>query len=60
MDRTIYCSECSKRGLPPKKLGVVEDVERAGGKLRLWCKQCKKEIRVVIQDGKIVTTDANR
>ena len=58
MDKTIFCSECTKRGLTPKKLGVVEDVERAGGQLRLWCKQCKKEIRVFIRDGRIVTTDA--
>lgn len=55
MDKTIFCSECSKRGLTPKKLGVVEDIERADGQLRLWCKQCKAEIRVTIHDGRIKT-----
>lgn len=48
----ILCSECRKRGYPPNTLGVVEKAE---GVLRLWCKSCKKEIRVTIHDGRITT-----
>ena len=59
MDKTIYCSECLRYGNTPKKLGIVEGVEHADSQLRLWCKQCKKEIRVVIRDGKIVTSLAD-
>lgn len=59
MDKTIYCSECKKRGITPKKLGVVENVERSVGRLRLWCKQCRREILVTIHDGEINTEYAN-
>ena len=48
----IRCSECAKRGDKPTLLGVVENAE---GVLRLWCKKCRKEIRVEIKDGKIHT-----
>ena len=48
----IRCSECERRGDKPTLLGIFEGGE---GVLRLWCKKCKREIRVEIKDN-IVTT----
>lgn len=45
-------------GKTPKKLGTVKDVEDAHADLILWCKQCKKQISVHIQDGKVATQSA--
>ena len=52
----IRCSECINRGDKPTLLGVVEDAE---GVLRLWCKKCRKEIRVEIKNGEIHTSHYN-
>lgn len=50
--KEIRCSECVKRGDKPTLLGIVENSE---GTLRLWCKKCRKEIRVEIKDNNITT-----
>lgn len=50
--KEIRCSECINRGDKPTLLGVVENAE---GVLRLWCKKCRREIRVVIKNGEIHT-----
>lgn len=50
--KEIRCSECLNRGDKPALLGVAENSE---GTLRLWCKKCKKEIRVEIRNGNITT-----
>jgi hypothetical protein len=52
MEQEIRCSECSNRGDKPTLLGIVENAE---GVLRLWCKKCRKEIRVEITSGHIYT-----
>lgn len=53
MLREIRCSECKKKGYPPVLLGVVAD--NTEGVLYLWCRRCKKEIRVEVKGGNITT-----
>lgn len=53
--KDILCSECSKNGYKPTKLGVAEQAE---GTIRLWCKRCKSEILVTISKDKIITQKA--
>lgn len=55
--KKILCSECVKNGHSPKLLGIVEN---ADGVLRLWCKRCRKEIRVEIRNGEILTTGIDK
>lgn len=53
----ILCSECKRNGYPATLLGIVEEAE---GTLRLWCRRCRKEIRVEIRNGKITTRGAEQ
>jgi transcription elongation factor Elf1 len=41
----IRCPECGKRGFRPTLLARVQKAE---GRLLLWCKNCRKEVKVVV------------
>ncbi len=45
----IYCPRCREQGRKPKVLGKYEDV-LGKGDVYLYCKVCKKEIRIRIED----------
>lgn len=52
--REIRCSECEKRGRAPTLLGKLKR-EDQDGEFLLWCRNCKKEITVVIHNGQVKT-----
>ncbi len=43
----VYCPECIKCGRKPQMLGKMEDWGDKGF-LVLWCKKCRKEIRIPV------------
>ncbi len=49
MKCVIYCPHCKEQGRKPALLGKYEDVAGRGD-VYLWCKKCKKEIRIKIED----------
>ena len=49
MKGLIYCPRCAALGKKPKVLGKYEDVV-GKGYVDLWCKSCRKEVRVRIED----------
>lgn len=54
MKGEILCPSCIEKGKKPKILGKYEDV-RGRGDIYLWCKQCRKQIHIRIED--ITLTD---
>lgn len=48
MKGNIYCPRCAERGRKPKILGKYEEV-RGEGDLYLYCKVCKREIRIKVE-----------
>lgn len=46
----VRCPECVSRGFKPTLLARIQGVD---GKLFLWCKNCKKEIKVIVHETKI-------
>lgn len=49
MKGVVYCPSCIEKGVKPKVLAKYEDVVGRGD-LYLFCKKCKKEVRVRIDD----------
>lgn len=49
MKGEILCPRCTEHGRKPSLLGKYEDVVGRGD-VYLWCKKCKKEIRIRIED----------
>lgn len=49
MKGVIYCPLCAEKGRKPKVLGKYEDI-RGTGDVYLWCKHCRKEIRIRIEN----------
>lgn len=49
MKGDILCPKCQAIGRKPCVLGKYEEV-RGRGDLYLWCKKCKKEIHIRIED----------
>lgn len=49
MKGNIYCPRCMEQGRKLKLLGKHEDV-RGSGDLWLFCKSCKKEVHIRIED----------
>ena len=49
MKGNIYCPRCSALGKRPKILGKYEDVVGRVD-IYLWCKSCRKEVRVEIKN----------
>lgn len=50
MKGVIYCPRCLEQGRKPKVLGKYEDVVAQQGYVELWCKACKKPIRIELKD----------
>lgn len=48
MKGIIYCPRCKALGKKPKILGKYEDLVGKGD-VYLWCKSCRKEVRVRIE-----------
>jgi len=46
----ILCPKCREAGRKPKVLGKHEDVVAQQGYVELWCKACKKPIRIELRD----------
>lgn len=49
MKGVILCPKCQATGRKPCVLGKYEEV-RGRGDLYLWCKKCKKEICIRIEE----------
>lgn len=49
MKSNILCPKCREAGRKPALLGKYEDVVGRGD-VYLWCKKCRKEIRIRIED----------
>ena len=49
MKGNIYCPSCKEKGRRPKILGKYEDM-RGRGDLFLFCKVCKREIHIKVED----------
>ena len=49
MKGDILCPKCREAGRRPKILGKYEDVTGAKGDLYLFCKVCKKEVRIPLE-----------
>lgn len=49
MKGEILCPRCIERGQKPKVLGKYEDLTGRGN-VYLWCKSCRKEIRIDVRD----------
>lgn len=46
--KKIMCPECAKRGI--RSWLASSDGLKGDGYLLLWCKRCKKEIRIPLKD----------
>lgn len=49
MKGLIFCPRCAALGKKPKVLGKYEDIAGKGD-IYLWCKSCRKEVLVRIED----------
>ena len=49
MKRDILCPRCEEAGHKPQVLGKFEDL-RGKGDLLLWCKKCRREICICIEE----------
>ncbi len=49
MKGNIFCPKCREAGRKPKILGKYEDVVGKGD-LYLFCKVCKKEVHIKVED----------
>ena len=49
MKDDILCPHCIELGRKPQLLGKYEDVVGRGD-IYLWCKKCRREIRINIKD----------
>lgn len=49
MKGEILCPKCREAGRRPKILGKYEDVTGVKGDLFLFCKVCKKEVRIPLE-----------
>ncbi len=50
MKGNILCPKCREAGRKPKVLGKYEDVVAQRGYVELWCKTCRKSIRIELKD----------
>lgn len=48
MKGSILCPHCAELGRTPKVLGKYEDL-RGAGDVYLWCKRCRREVRIRIE-----------
>lgn len=49
MKANILCPKCKEAGRKPQLLGKYEEI-RGSGDFYLWCKKCRREIRIGIEN----------
>ncbi len=49
MKEIIFCPRCKEKGYKPVMLAKYEDVVGRGD-LYLWCKRCKREIHLKVDE----------
>lgn len=50
MKGKILCPLCMDKGRKPKTLGYYEDVVAQRGYVDLFCKSCRKSVRICLTD----------